>query len=203
MTDAQLPGKLVSSKRTGGRNLALLLGVGLSLTIQGCLTPYESRHENQWDSREQIWLSEDSQVKLRAAQSRVFDTTNRVALLEAVVATMQDLGFMVEVLDEGLGIVSGKKYVDLERPNMLDPSYLLYRPDTLVILTRTIHTWGPFYHRSDLVRLTVTVRTRNESQLVVRASAQFYLRAVEDPAPYQQFFRLLEQSAFLAVQRVN
>ncbi|WP_455370361.1 hypothetical protein, partial [Petrachloros mirabilis] len=86
MTDAQLPGKLVSSKRTGGRNLALLLGVGLSLTIQGCLTPYESRHENQWDSREQIWLSEDSQVKLRAAQSRVFDTTNRVALLEAVVA---------------------------------------------------------------------------------------------------------------------
>jgi hypothetical protein len=45
--------------------------------------------------------------------------------------------------------------------------------------------------------LTVTVRKRNETQLVVRASAQFYLRAVEDPAPYQQFFRTLEQAVFL------
>lgn len=31
--------------------------------------------------------------------------------------------------------------------------------------------------------MTVTVRTRNDSQLVVRASAQFYLRAVEAPFP--------------------
>lgn len=175
----------------------LLIGVGISLLLPGCLTPYEARHENQWDSREQIWLSEESQVKLRSAQSRVFDTTNRVAVLEAVVATMQDLGFMVEVLDQDLGIVSAKKYVDLERPTFLDPSYLLYRPDTLMILTRNVHSWGPFYHRDDLVRLTVTVRKRNESQLVVRASAQFYLRAVEDPAPYQKYFRALEQSLFL------
>lgn len=181
----------------------MLAGVGLSLLLQGCLTPYEGRHENQWDSREQIWLSEESQVKLRSAQSRVFDTTNRVAVLEAVVATMQDLGFMVEVLDQQLGIVSAKKYVDLERPTFLDPSYLLYRPDTLLVLTRNMHTWGPFLHRSDLVRLTVTVRKRNDSQLVVRASTQFYLRAVEDPAPYQKFFRALEQALFLEGRSVE
>ena len=179
------------------RRPSLLAGVGLSLLLHGCLLPYEARHENQWDSREQIWLSEESQVKLRSAQSRVFDTANRVRILEAVVATMQDLGFMVEVLDQDLGIVSAKKYVDLERPTFLDPSYLLYRPDTLLILTRNIHTWGPFLHRSDLVRLTVTVRKRSETQLVVRASTQFYLRAVEDPAPYQNFFRTLEKALFL------
>ena len=186
----------VSRRRVRGVP-ALLAGAGLTLLLHGCLTPYEARHENQWDSREQIWLSEESQVKLRSAQSRVFDTTNRVAVLEAVVTTMQDLGFMVEVLDQQLGIVSAKKYVDLERPTFLDPSYLLYRPDTLLILTRNIHTWGPFFHRSDLVRLTATVRKRNDAQLVVRASAQYYLRAVEDPAPYQQFFRTMEQSLFL------
>lgn len=190
-----------SRRRRVGGAPALLMG--LSLLLNGCLLPYEARHENQWDSREQIWLSEESQVKLRAAQSRVFDTTNRVAVLEAVVATMQDLGFMVEVLDQQLGIVSAKKYVDLERPTLLDPSYLLYRPDTLLILSRNIHTWGPFYHRSDLVRLTATVRKRNDAQLVVRASAQFYLRAVEDPAPYQQFFRALEQALFLQGKAVD
>ena len=186
----------VSRRRVGGIP-PLLAGVGLTLLLHGCLTPYEARHENQWDSRQQIWLSEESQVKLRAAQSRVFDTTNRVAVFEAVVATMQDLGFVVEVLDQELGIVSAKKYVELERPAFVDPTYLLYRPDTLLILTRNSYGWGPFFHRSDLVRLTVTVRKRNDAQLVVRASAQFYLRAVEDPVPYQHFFRTLEQSLFL------
>jgi hypothetical protein len=49
----------------------------------------------------------------------------------------------------------------------------------------------------------VTVRKRNDAQLVVRASAQFYLRAVEDPVPYQQFFRTLEQSLFLQGRSVE
>ena len=39
--------------------------------------------------------------------------------------------------------------------------------------------------------------------LVLRASAQFYLRAVEDPVPYQKFFRALEQALFLKGQMVE
>jgi hypothetical protein len=73
----------------------------------------------------------------------------------------------------------------------------MYRDDGLLILTRQYRSWGPFYHRSDLVRLTATIRPRGETQLVVRASAQYYLRAVEDPEPYQRFFRTLEQALFL------
>lgn len=173
------------------------LVVGLCLLLQGCPTPYELRHVNQWDSREQIWLSEESQVKIRTAQSRVFDTSDRRKMLATIVSTLQDLDFKLEVLDEELGLVSGKKYVENEQIYGLDLSYLLYQPDTLLVLNRHDRTWGPFTHRSNLVRLTVTVRKRNEAQLVVRASAQFYLCAVEDPAPYQQFFRTLEQAVFL------
>jgi len=197
------------TRKTAGRSaeargFAAVCGVALSLLLQGCPTPYEWRHQDQWDSREQIWLSEESQVKLRAAQSRVFDSTDRRRTLEAIVDTMQDLGFMVEVLDEELGIVSGKKFEPLERPSFNgDPFYHLYNDQSLLIFTKAYHTWGPFWHRSDLVRLTATVRKRNETQLVVRASAQFYLRAVEDPAPYQKFFRTLEQVLFLQGQMVE
>ncbi|MBX3333248.1 MAG: hypothetical protein KF876_03940 [Nitrospira sp.] len=175
----------------------------LGAVLLSACTPYEMRHDNQSDARTQIWLSEESQVKVRAAQTRVFDTTDRRKMLQAIVTTLQDLNCKIDVLDEELGIVSAKKYVDLERPSFLDPSYILYRPDTLLFLTRNYRAWGPFYHRSDLVRLTVTVRDRNESQLVVRASAQFYLRAVEDPVPYQQFFRTLEQAVFLEGHAVD
>ena len=179
------------------RRLNTWLFVGLCLLLQGCPTPYELRHVNQWDSREQIWLSEESQVKIRAAQSRVFDTADRRRMLATIVSTLQDLEFKVEVLDEELGIVSGKRYIENEQIHGIDLSYLLYQPDALLVLNRHYRTWGPFVHRSNLVRFTVTVRTRNEAQLVVRASAQFYLRAVEDPLPYQRFFRTLEQAVFL------
>ena len=180
------------------RSLQMLLPtvVAGAVLLTAC-SPYEMRHDNQSDARTQIWLSEESQVKVRAAQTRVFDTKDRRKMLQAIIMTLQDLNCKIDVLDEELGIVSAKKYLDLEQPTFLDTSYVLYRPDTLLFLTRTYRAWGPFYHRSDLVRLTVTVRDRNESQLIVRASAQFYLRAVEDPVPYQQFFRTLEQAIFL------
>jgi hypothetical protein len=48
------------------------------------------------------------------------------------------------------------------------------------------------------VRITVTVRRRNEKQLVVRANAQFYLHAVEHAEPYQRFFAALEQAMGLS-----
>lgn len=193
-----------TSRTIPAGGIAATFVVGLCLLLQGCPTPYEWRHQDQWDSREQIWLSEESQVKLRAAQSRVFETADRRRTLEAIVDAMQDLGFMVEVLDEELGIVSGKRFEPLERLSIgTDPYYHLYDDQSLLIFTKSYQTWGPFWHRSDLVRLTTTVRKRNETQLVVRASSQYYLRAVEDPAPYQKFFRTLEQTLFLQGQLVD
>jgi hypothetical protein len=186
------------------RSIVVTIVVGLCLLLQGCPTPYEWRHQDQWDSREQIWLSNESQVKLRAAQSRVFETADRRRTLEAIVAAMQDLGFMVEVLDEEIGIVSGKRFEPLERPSIgTDSTYHLYDDQSILIFTKSYRTWGPFWHRSDLVRLTISVRKRNEKQLVVRARAQYYLRAVEDPIPYQKFFRTLEQALFLQGQSVD
>ena len=175
----------------------------LALLAQGCLS-YEWAHQIQWESRDQILTSEESQVKIRAAQTRVFDTADRTQILKAAVLTLQDLDFQIEVLDEELGIVSGKKFLEIERPKLgYDPTYHLYNDSGLLIFTRQYRRWGPFWHRSDLVRMTVTVRRRNDSQLIVRASAQFYLRPVESPEPYQKFFRTLEQALFLQARTVE
>ncbi|MGE5238214.1 MAG: hypothetical protein ACM3ON_05370 [Chloroflexota bacterium] len=179
------------------RGLAMGAVVALCLFAQGCLS-YEWAHQIQWESRDQILTSEESQVKLRAAQTRLFDTADRTQVLRAAVYSLQDLNFQVEVLDEELGIVSGKKFVEIERPKLgYDPTYHLYDDSGLLLFTRQYHRWGPFWHRSDLVRMTVTVRKRNEAQLIVRASAQFYLRPLEQPGPYQMFFRTLEQALFI------
>ncbi len=179
-----------------GSRVALLLCMAGALLTAGCAT-YGMRHEIQGDSRDQIWLSEKSQVRVRNAQSRVFDTTDRRKMLEAIVATLQDLGFQIGVLDETLGIVTGKKFLEAERPQgSALATYLLYDDESLVVFNRSFRTWGPFFRRSDLVRLTVTLRNRNAEQLIVRASAQYYLRPVEKAEAYQKFYAALRQALF-------
>jgi len=188
----------MTSVHRATRSTSLLFALCLLLT--GCKI-YEIRHQIQGDSKDQIWRTDASQVELRAVQSRVFETTDRVRTVQAVVDTLQDLAFQIEVLDEDLGIVTGKRFGDRERPKYpYDPLYHLYDDENLLVFTRTYRTWGPFKHRSDLVRISVTVRPRNESQLVVRASAQFYLQPVVDATVYQGFFRTLAKSMFVEEQ---
>ncbi len=53
------------------------------------------------------------------------------------------------------------------------------------------------------LRITVTVRPRGESQLLVRANVQYELKPVTDPAPYQDFFTSLEKAMFLTAHHVD
>jgi len=118
-------------------------------------------------STHQVLATKESQVKLRAIQSRVFDTTDKEKMLRTVIATLQDLGFVVDKADATLGTVSATK---LDR-------YAL--------------------------RMTVSVRPRGQSQLIVRANAQYNIYPVEDPKPYQRFFDALSKAMFLTAHQVD
>ena len=50
-----------------------------------------------------------SQVRIRSIQSRVYDYTDRNRMLRTIIATLQDLGFVIDDADESLGTVSGTK----------------------------------------------------------------------------------------------
>ena len=53
------------------------------------------------------------------------------------------------------------------------------------------------------LRMTVTVRPRGETQLLVRANAQYNVKPVTDPEPYQQFFTSLEKAMFLTAHQAD
>lgn len=107
------------------------------------------------------------QVETRSIQTRVFDTADREATLRTVIATLQDLSFVVDKADLDLGSVSGTK---------LD---------------------------GYAVRMTVSVRPRNENQLIVRANASFNDKPITEPKPYQDFFSALSKALFLDAQAVE
>ncbi len=136
--------------------LALFAGSAFVMLV-GCQT----------DSKQQILAVTKSQVELRSFQTRAFDTIDKEKTLRTVIATLQDLSFVVDKADAVLGTVSGTK---------LDGYQL---------------------------RITVTVRPRGETQMLVRANAQYNITAVDDPEPYQQFFLALEKSMFLTAHQVD
>jgi len=127
----------------------------------------------QTDSRRQALAVSKSQVQLRSFQSRAFDTTDREKTLRTIMATLQDLSFVLDKADAILGSVSGTKFGNPEMS-------------------------GPYQ-----VRMTVSVRPRGKTQLIVRANAQFNVEAIEDPKPYQDFFTALGKAMFLTAHQVD
>lgn len=75
---------------------SLILVVAL---MCGCATT----HEQLLDS------DSSSQVQLRSIQTRAFDTTDREKTLRTVMATLQDLGFVIDQADAILGTVTATK----------------------------------------------------------------------------------------------
>jgi hypothetical protein len=63
----------------------------------------------QMDARQQLMATNESQVALRSMQTRAFDTTDRIKTLTTVIATLQDLEFLIDKADASLGVVTATK----------------------------------------------------------------------------------------------
>jgi hypothetical protein len=59
--------------------------------------------------RARVLDSEESQVQLRQIQTRAFDTADKERTLRTTMATLQDLGFVIDEADLDLGSVSATK----------------------------------------------------------------------------------------------
>jgi len=79
---------------------AALIG-GFVLLANGCVS-----------TKDRLLDTGTSQVQLRSVQVRAFDTADRERMLRAVIATLQDLGFVLDAGELGLGTVSGTKHVE-------------------------------------------------------------------------------------------
>ncbi len=118
-------------------------------------------------STKAVMETSQSAVALRSFQQRAFDTNDKEKTLRTVIATLQDLSFVVDKADADLGTVSATKLSGYQ------------------------------------LRMTVTVRPRGDTQMLVRANAQYMDKAVEEPKPYQDFFVALEKSMFLTAHQVD
>jgi len=93
-------------KNTTRKSLGLQLSVKLAVatvalaTLSGCVATM----------KEQVLdTTSESQLQKRSYQTRAFDTTDKQKVLRATIATLQDLGFLIDRADATLGSVSATK----------------------------------------------------------------------------------------------
>jgi hypothetical protein len=115
-----------------------------------------------------------SALEVRSYQSRVLQAGDRTAALRAVIATLQDLGFVLDSADASLGTVTATR--------------LAQHQIRMTVSARQVD------ERQVVVRASADYSEPLSGGTAVR---------IEDPATYQDFFQALERSAFLAEQRVD
>ena len=74
--------------------------IGATFMLTGCITTGEAVLDSK---------NNKSQVELRSIQSRAFDTADKEKTLRSVIATLQDLSFVIDKADMDLGSISGTK----------------------------------------------------------------------------------------------
>ena len=80
------------------KQILIILSLGI-LVLGGCVNP-----------NQRILDSDGAgQLQLRQMQTRYFDTSDKQKTLEAVIATLQDLGFIIDKASLPLGSVTGTK----------------------------------------------------------------------------------------------
>lgn len=136
---------------------------GLVLTLAGCASNPQG-----------AIFDTGSALEVRSYQTRVLQTGDKEVALRAVIATLQDLGFLLDRADATLGVVTATKLQGYQ-----------------VRMTVTVRPRSPD---------AVMVRANADySEPLIGKTAV----PIEDPATYQDFFQALERSAFLAALRAE
>jgi hypothetical protein len=81
--------------------LAVFVAICSTLLLTGCQTMKERVLDSSADGQ--------TSVQLRSMQTRSFDTSDKAKTMRTVIATLQDLGFVVDKADLDLGSVSATK----------------------------------------------------------------------------------------------
>jgi hypothetical protein len=85
----------------------IMVTAGFSFVL-GCATPEPSQD---------LLAPTEAQMKIRSVQTRTFDVKDRQAAMRAVIAALQDLGFIIERANEPLGLVTAARFAE---PNYYD-----------------------------------------------------------------------------------
>jgi hypothetical protein len=154
---------------------------------------------------EDMRLTPETTAK-RHSQMRVFDSDNEAEVLLAVVAVLQDIGFLIDESEMQLGVIVGSKERSAIQPGEVAASYTLAILATLL----TGEAVDPIYAERQTMRVSVvTIPVEEKNGTAVRVNFQRLVftnkgsiskkEVLGSDEIYQEFFSKLSKSLFLEV----
>lgn len=77
---------------------SMVASVVCAVLLVGCVSPQDGLNE-----------SSQNQVQLRSIQTRSFDSTDKQKIMQSSIATLQDLGFVIDNADYDIGTITATK----------------------------------------------------------------------------------------------
>jgi len=139
--------------------------IGVTFLLVACSAPLRE---------DIIFEGQSTQLQIRSIQSRVFDTADRIKALRAIIATLQDLDFVIDQADSRVGVIIATRMSGY----LLTATVMVTENDSnrLLIRARMQTGWLP-----------LAKQVRRELSLS---------RPISDEA-YQEFFYSLRKNMFL------
>lgn len=145
------------------------------------------------DQRPPHTSTDDSHLHTRKIQNRAFDTVDKRRVIQDVITTLHDEGFLLDSFDEELATVIATKLVEHRYPVAVITA-------TNWAATVTSEYELPPYE----LRINVTILPLTKTQLMVRAQVQHNSNEEVDVLGiYQGFFQSLSASLSLEAHEVD
>ncbi|UCH21554.1 MAG: hypothetical protein JSU83_24175 [Deltaproteobacteria bacterium] len=153
-------------------------------------------------------LTPESLTK-RQLQTRIFDTDDESAVLAAGMATLQDIGFLVDESEVQLGLIVASK----ER-SAIQPAEVTAHVILIILAGLSGQSHDPVYDETQIMRVSLVVTPVMAEQLgtAVRITFQRIVytnkgtisksEALGTPEIYREFFDKLSKALFLEAQEL-
>jgi hypothetical protein len=141
-------------------------------------------------------------IALRQLQTRRFETTDEIKLLQAGVGVLQDLGFNIDESETKLGVIVGSKNRDATEAGQIAGAIFVailfgvVPPTDKEQKIRASLISKPLDNGSTAVRITFQRIVWNNQGAVSRTES------VEDAAIYQEFFDKFSKAVFLNANEI-
>lgn len=176
------------------------IGAAVSfVVVAACLTGCQA---NPNEIAMQVGAPPAGAVELRSMQSKRFDSTNSVAIMNAATQTLQDLGFTIQESASAVGVLSASKQRDAEEAGQIAGA---------VALTFVGALFGayvePTWDKDQTINVTVVeFPVAGNQQVDLRVSFDRNVRnnrnvqraeIIMEPKIYQEFFEKFSKSLML------
>lgn len=138
-----------------------------------------------------------TQLELRTFQTREYDTADSRLVMKAMLNVLQDMGFIVNSADAGLGLLTAAKWTDVEHTRKEIKQ--AQKKDQVLAKTVVLECTA---NVSEFGRNQSRVRVNFQKRVLDERGATMAAQPVNDAAFYQAFFSKVDKGIFLQQEGV-